>query len=147
MMLTRASDYAVRVMVHLAGLPAGSRTTRDELAMQGEVPEHFLSKILQSLARSGLITAHRGMMGGYELARPAESITLLDVVEAMEGPLVLNVCLAEGPSCQRKGWCSVHRVWAEAQDALTAVLRAATMRQLADEAAGNPTVCGGAAWS
>lgn len=90
MQLTRAADYAVRVMVHLAGLPIGTRTTRDELAAHGDVPEHFLSKILQSLARSGLIAAHRGMMGGYELARPAESVTLLDVVEAMEGPLVLK---------------------------------------------------------
>jgi len=147
MQLTRAADYAVRVMVHLAGLPVGTRTTRDELAAHGDVPEHFLSKILQSLARSGLIAAHRGMMGGYELARPAESVTLLDVVEAMEGPLVLNVCVAEGPTCQRKGWCSVHRVWADAQNALTAVLRAATLKQLAEEAANNRTMCGGASWS
>jgi Rrf2 family protein len=134
-------------MVHLAGLPAGSRTTRDELATHGDVPEHFLSKILQSLARSGLIAAHRGMTGGYELARPAESVTLLDVVEAMEGPLVLNVCVAERPSCHRKNWCSVHRVWAEAQQALASVLRAATIRQLAEEAANNRTLCGGASWS
>ena len=147
MQLTRAADYAVRVMVHLAGLPVGTRTTRDELAAHGDVPEHFLSKILQSLARSGLIAAHRGMMGGYELARPAESVTLLDVVEAMEGPLVLNVCVAEGPTCQRKGWCSVHRVWEEAQNALTAVLRAATLKQLAEEAANNRTMCGGVSWS
>jgi Rrf2 family protein len=134
-------------MVHLAGLPVGSRTTRDELAAHGDVPEHFLSKILQSLARSGLILAHRGMAGGYELARPAESITLLEVVEALEGPLILNVCVAEGPTCQRKSWCSVHRVWAEAQNALATVLRGATMRQLADEAAGNRIACGGSSWS
>jgi DNA-binding IscR family transcriptional regulator len=69
------------------------------------------------------------------------------VVEALEGPLILNVCVAEGPTCQRKNWCSVHRVWAEAQNALAAVLRGATMKQLADEAAENRTLCGGSPWN
>lgn len=147
MQLTRAADYAVRVMVHLAGLPAGTRATRDELAVNGDVPEHFLSKILQSLSRGGLITSHRGMAGGYALAKSPDEVNLLDVVEVMEGPLVLNACLKAGPSCERKGWCSVHLVWAEAQEALSKVLREATMASLAREAAANQQKCGGGTWS
>jgi len=146
MQLTRAADYAVRVMIHLAGHPAGVRTTRDELAASGDVPEHFLSKILQALSRSGLINSHRGVAGGYVLARAAETITLLEVIEAMEGPIVLNVCLTTGPSCERKGWCSVHPVWGEAQAALTGVLGRYTMAELAKAAAENLNRCGGAEW-
>jgi Rrf2 family protein len=147
MQLTRAADYAVRVMVHLAGKPVGSRATRNELATSGDAPEHFLSKILQSLSRSGLITSHRGMAGGYALAKAPDDITLLDVVEAMEGPLLLNVCLAEGPSCERKDWCSVHVVWAEAQEALEKVLRAATIASLSRDATAARHRCGDGQWS
>ena len=133
MQVTRASDYAVRVMVHLAGLPAGQRSTRDQLAESSEVPEHFLSKILQTLTRSGLITSYRGAAGGFALAKPPESVTLLDVVEAMDGPIQLNVCVASGVGCCRQTWCPVHCVWAEAQNALTSVLRGATLARLASE--------------
>ena len=146
MQLTRAADYAVRVMIHLAGHATGVRTTRVELASSGDVPEHFLSKILQALSRSGLINSHRGVTGGYVLARPAEAITLLEVIEALEGPIVLNVCLTAGPSCERKGWCSVHPVWSEAQAALTGVLRGYSLAELAQAAADNLTRCGGAEW-
>ena len=133
MQVTRAADYAVRVMVHLATLPPGQRSTRDELAASGEVPEHFLSKILQTLSRSGLITSYRGSSGGFSLAKAPESVTLLDVIEAVDGPIQLNVCVASGLSCCRKTWCSVHYVWTDAQTALTAVLRGATLARLAGE--------------
>ena len=147
MQLTRAADYAARVLVHLAGLPSGTRLTREGLAGQAGVPEHFMGKILQSLNRGGMVTSHRGVAGGYSLTKPAEAVNLLEVVEAMEGPLLLNVCLAEGPSCDRKDWCSVHSVWVEAQEALTAVLRGATIAALARKAEAEKQVCGGPAWS
>jgi Rrf2 family protein len=147
MQLTRAADYAVRVMVHLAGCPAGTRATRDALAAGGDVPEHFLSKILQALSRSGLITSQRGMAGGYTLARPAEEVTLLNVVEAIEGPIVLNICLAGGSGCERGDWCPVHTVWMKAQEALTSVLGGVTIASLARQAAIEKPACGGVAWS
>lgn len=131
MQLTRAADYAVRIMIHLAGLPSGSRPNRNVLAEAGEVPEHFLSKILQSLARAGLIDSQRGMNGGFSLALLPDQISVLDVVEAVEGPTHLNVCLLQGDACSRKSWCPAHCVWAEAQEAMTQVLRRATIAQLA----------------
>jgi Rrf2 family protein len=147
MQLTRAADYAVRVMVHLAGCPAGMRATRAELAAGGDVPQHFLSKILQALSRGGLITSKRGVAGGFVLAKPPDEVTLLNVVEAVEGPIVLNVCLSGGPGCERESTCAVHPVWAKAQEALTSVLGGVTIAGLAREAAAARPASGGVAWS
>jgi len=133
MQLTRAADYAVRIMIYLAGLPQGSRPNRAALAEAGEIPEAFVGKILQSLARAGFIDSQRGMKGGFSLSVSPDDVTLLDVVEAIEGPTRLNACLVPGDSCGRKGSCPAHRVWAEAQDAMTRVLRRATIAKLAAE--------------
>jgi len=134
MQLTRAADYAVRVMVHLFGQPAHTRASRAELAVAAECPEQFLSKVLQSLTRAGLIASHRGNTGGFELPAARHDVTLLDVVEAVEGPVRLNLCLAAGDACVRQGWCPAHAVWAEAQNAMLEILRKATIRELAQRA-------------
>ena len=135
MQLTRAADYAVRVMIHLATLAPGTRVNRDSLAAASEVPTHFLSKVLQVLVRSRLIVAHRGTSGGFALAVPAEQVSVLRVVEAVEGPIALNVCATNGSGCSRQGWCPAHFVWLEAQAALTQVLRNVSIARLAGEAA------------
>jgi Rrf2 family protein len=135
MEITRASDYAVRVMIHMASLPPGSRVRRSVLSKATDVNDLFLSKVLQRLVRSGMVRSQRGASGGYGLAVPAGSVSLLDVVQAIEGPVRLNQCLMEGPSCGRKSWCPAHRVWAEAQAALVNVLGSASMARLAEEAA------------
>lgn len=136
MQITRASDYAVRVMIYLASLPPHSTVRQSELSKATEVSGHFLSKVLQQLVRARLVRSQRGSGGGYVLATSAETISLLDVVEAMEGPVRLNQCLEEGPSCDRKSWCPAHRVWAEAQAASTNVLGGASMATLAAQAKG-----------
>ena len=131
MQVTRATDYAVRVMIHLAGLPHGSTVQRAELSKVTDVSPHFLSKVLQQLARAGLVHSQRGSGGGFALAVPAGNVTMLNVVEAIEGPLWLNLCLKEGQSCKRKTWCPAHPVWIKGQAALATVLRSATMASLA----------------
>lgn len=147
MQLTRAADYAVRVMVHLAALPPGERATRSEMAASGDVPEAFLSKILQSLTRSGLIVSHRGMAGGYVLGRPAEQVTVLDVVDAIEGPLQLNACVGPNAACDRSAWCLVHKVWDRAHHALSAVLRSESIASLADRSRTDRPDVGVSQWS
>jgi len=134
MQITRASDYAVRVMMHLAALPPSTVVHQSELSKTTEVAGHFLSKVLQQLVRARLIRSQRGSGGGYALAVPAESVSLLEVVEAMEGPVRLNQCIAEGASCERKAWCPAHVVWAEAQAAIVNVLGSASMASLATRA-------------
>jgi Rrf2 family protein len=135
MQLTRAADYAVRVLVHLAGMPPETRASRSELASAAECPDQFLSKVLQSLTRAGLVISHRGNTGGFELPASARKASVLDIVEAVEGPIRLNLCLASDTSCSRSHWCPAHLVWAEAQAAMTAVLRRATISELAARAA------------
>lgn len=131
MQLTRAADYAVRVMIHLATLPPGSRVQRNTLAEATSVPESFMSKVLQGLVRARLISSRRGLDGGFELAVPAGEVSLLQVVEAIEGPVQLNFCLAADQSCERRTSCAAHIVWAEAQAAMTKVLRTAIIANLA----------------
>jgi len=142
MQLTRAADYAVRVMIHLAGLPSGTRTSRGHLAVAADCPEQFLSKVMQSLTRAGLVVSHRGNTGGFELAAMHRGASLLEVIEAIEGPIYLNVCLNRDQSCTRKGWCPAHPVWVEAQSAMVAVLRRVTIGELSQKAGpadGRPT--------
>ena len=131
MQLTRAADYAVRVMIHLAGLPPGTRASRGELAREAECPEQFLSKVLQSLTRAGLVISHRGNTGGFELPEATRGASLLNVVEAIEGPVRFNICLSSEHACTRQEWCPAHGVWAEAQGAMLGVLQSVSIDNLA----------------
>ena len=136
MQLTRAADYAVRVMVHLAGLPPGTRASRGELARAAECPEQFLSKVLQSLTRAGLVISHRGNTGGFELPEARTVTPLLDVVQAIEGPVRLNLCLTSDHACGRQQACAAHGVWAQAQEAMLGVLQSVSIGHLAAQTAG-----------
>jgi Rrf2 family protein len=138
MQITRASDYAVRVMIHLAGLPPQSRVRQSALSKATGVSGHFLSKVLQQLVRCRFIRSQRGSGGGYVLAVPAAKVSLLDVVQAIEGPVRLNQCIAEGPSCERKEWCPAHQVWADAQAAIVNVLGGSSIASLAAQAPPGP---------
>lgn len=131
MQLTRAADYAVRVMMYLASLPARRRVSRRELAHAADVPEAFMGKILQRLVGSRLVVSHRGRGGGFELGLPADDISMLDIVSALEGPLALNICLLPGDLCPHRSKCAAHPVWVEAQARVADVLAAASLSRLA----------------
>jgi Rrf2 family protein len=130
MQLTRAADYAVRVMIHLALLPAGARLPLGELANAVAVPESFLSKVLQTLTRAGFLVSRRGADGGFELAPGKSEVSMLDVVQAIDGPIQLNVCLRGEESCERMEQCAAHPIWEEAQAAMLAVLGKALIAEL-----------------
>jgi Rrf2 family protein len=131
MQLTRAADYAVRVMVHLATLPPEKRAFLPDLAMSTAAPESFLSKVMQALARGGLITSRRGKAGGFAILERGREATMREVIEAIDGPICLNVCLNGGRDCERKSWCPAHPVWARAQRAMTDVLMSVTVSAMA----------------
>jgi Rrf2 family protein len=137
MQITRTADYGVRVMTHLAMLPPGSRMTVADLAHESNASVAFTGKILQRLVGARLVVSHRGYEGGFELGRLPDTITLLDIVTALEGPLCLNQCLPGGPGCERSTWCGAHDVWANAQAALAAALSAETLERLAATATRN----------
>lgn len=131
MQLTRAADYAVRVMVHLASERPDSRVLLPLLAGATGAPESFLSKVLQALARAGLISSRRGQNGGFAILPRGRQASMRAVIEAIEGPFCLNVCLASGLSCDRKTWCPAHPVWARAQRAMLQVLEGISVAELA----------------
>lgn len=134
MQLTRAADYAVRVMIFLATRAEGERLLLPALAAATGVSQSFLSKVLQTLVRAELVASRRGQAGGFELLERGRSATVREVIEAVDGPVHLNVCLISGHSCVRQVWCPAHPVWARAQQAMLDVLGAAQISELADTA-------------
>jgi Rrf2 family protein len=135
MQLTRAADYAVRAMIHLATLPQHQRALLPTLARATGAPTSFLSKVLQRLCAAGYVASWRGKSGGFEILPEGRRVNLRALVEAIEGPIHLNSCLAPAPSCGRKSLCPAHPVWARAQEAMIAVLEGSTVAELAAEAA------------
>jgi len=133
MQLTRAADYGIRVMVHLATLAPGDRTLLPALAQGTGAPESFLSKILQALSGARLIASRRGHMGGFEILPRGRQASMREVIEAIDGPIHLNVCLMTDRACGRKKGCPAHPVWARAQKAMLDVLASAVMADLASE--------------
>ena len=135
MRITRTADYGVRIMTRLAAAPAGSRMTVAELAHESQSTVAFTGKILQRLVGARLVVSHRGFEGGFELARPADLITLLDIVTALDGKLCINECMPDGVGCDRAPTCAAQGVWLRAQEALAQVLGAESLAQMA---AGQP---------
>jgi Rrf2 family protein len=121
--VSRKIDYGLRAMVHLASIPAGTVVPFREIAREMDVPEDFLAKILKVLVDQGLVRSARGPHGGYTLGRPASEISFLEVIEAVEGPVALNVCLDGDDACGRSGSCTMVAVWREGQDRMLDVYR------------------------
>jgi Rrf2 family protein len=133
MELTRKGEYAIRGIIYLARKPAGKMALISEIAEATEVPQTFLAKIFQNFARQGLVNSYRGTGGGFTLGRPASLITLRDVVEAVEGPIVPNRCLISKGTCERDELCSVHKVWKKVQGEVVQILGNVTIKDLAED--------------
>ncbi len=131
MQFTRASDYAIRVVSYLAHAD-GSVSRSQSIATATDIPESFLAKILGQLSRAGIVRSHRGAHGGFSLAMDGTTLTLLDVVEAMEGPLRLNLCAAPDP-CRYVDRCPIQKAWAQAESSLRESLRSHKVVDLAEE--------------
>ena len=132
MEISRRTDYGVRVILDLASLPENGRASTQEIAIRQNIPAPFLAKIISQLSLSGLVTTYRGAGGGVSLARPSSEISLLHVIEALDGPVRLNRCVIEPSACPRDEVCPVHHIWAEAQAELTSLLSNTTFDELAD---------------
>lgn len=122
MKLTRGGEYGIRGVLYLAHQDNGKVSMLSAIAKAQDVPPRFLAKIFQALAKAGIVRSHRGAKGGFSLARPAVEITIKDVIEAIEGPVYLNVCLVGPGECSRDKICPMHRVWEDAQAKMMGVL-------------------------
>jgi Rrf2 family protein len=131
--ISRKIDYGLRAMIHLAGLPAGRIASLQDLSSTLTLPREFLAKILKQLAAKGLVRPTRGAHGGYQLARPAGSVSFLEVIEAVEGPVQLNVCLDHKDRCDVSGSCTMYHVWKSGQERMLEVYRKTTLADLVRE--------------
>ena len=129
--LTRKGDYAIRGMVYLAMKPMDRMSLISEMASAIDVSQTLLAKTFQNLSKVGLVKSYRGVGGGFMLGRPAEEISLLSIVEAVEGPIVLNRCLLRPGTCGRDAECTVHPVWREVQEKMRETLGNVTLKHLA----------------
>jgi Rrf2 family protein len=134
MRLSRAAEYAVRCMLYLSTAGKGVLVGRKTVAREMDIPEQFLGKIAQQLARAGLIEIIQGVKGGFRLVVPPSELTLLMVIEAVIGEIFLNDCLLWPESCGRSPVCKVHVVWENARNQLRETLRKATFSSLIIEA-------------
>ena len=114
--LTKRADYAIRAILALARTPAGERRSVRQVAADQGIPPRFLTLVMGDLIRAGLVDATVGRSGGYRLAKPSTAISLLEVVEAVEGDSRRRVCIVRGGPCALIGVCDVHSAFAAAQD-------------------------------
>jgi Rrf2 family iron-sulfur cluster assembly transcriptional regulator len=129
--LTRRGDYAIRAVIALGRSEPGVVTPAPRLAALTGIPPRFVAQVMAEIVRAGIAEARVGRSGGYRLARDSAAITLLEVVEAVEGDPRRTVCVLRDSPCLRGGACDVHAVFAAAQDALLAELALATIADLA----------------
>src|SRR5512134_2785975 len=123
MQITRQADYAVRAVLHLARIDGNERAATSTIAKEQNIPPSFLAKIISQLSIAGLLHTSRGARGGVTLAREPREISLLEVVEAIDGPIQLNECVTNEGVCTFEENCPIRPVWCDAQDELVQRLR------------------------
>jgi Rrf2 family protein len=128
--LGHKGDYALRAALHLACHAEEGRQKSRHIAVSMGIPPNYLPQILGALIRHGLVTSTAGPQGGYALARAPKDISLLEVIEAAEGPIRSAVCPVRGTPCDPLNACMVHNAWRASQEALVAQLSAETLGQV-----------------
>jgi Rrf2 family protein len=126
MQITRQADYALRAVIYLSRLGPEQRAATSQIAQEQHIPPSFLAKIVSQLSVAGLLQTSRGARGGVSLAKAPSEITLLDVVEAIDGPILLNECVACGGVCNFGDNCPMKPVWCDTQAQLVGSLQTVT---------------------
>lgn len=135
MQITRQADYAVRAVLHLARLDPTQRAATSQVAKEQRIPPSFLAKIISQLSIAGLLHTSRGARGGVTLAREPKQISLLEVIEAIDGPILLNECVSDNGTCTFDSDCPLRPVWCEAQEELVGRLKGTNFQQLIEQSA------------
>lgn len=127
--VTKLTDYATVVLVALAEAPERVHSSA-ELAERARLEPSTVAKVLKPLAHAGLVEGFRGASGGYRLARPADRILLIAIVEAMEGPLGMTECSGEHSSCEHEAHCGVQTHWRRINDVIAEALGGITLAEM-----------------
>jgi Rrf2 family transcriptional regulator, iron-sulfur cluster assembly transcription factor len=128
--LTRRGDYAIRAALALAELPPGRVLSARAIAEAMSIPGRFVPQVMAALAHGGIVSARSGRKGGYHLARSATDISVLDVVDAVEGDSRRAICVLRGGACRTGGICPVHEVFFAAQEAMLGTLARTTLDEI-----------------
>jgi Rrf2 family protein len=130
MQITRQADYAVRAVLHLARAGNAERVATSAIAKEQKIPPSFLAKIISQLSIAGLLHTSRGARGGVTLAREPRDITLLEVIESIDGPIQLNKCVQGNGVCSFEDNCPIRAVWCDAQNELVKRLKGTSFGDL-----------------
>jgi FeS assembly SUF system regulator len=133
--LSKKADYALMAMKHLAvktesGGPSSSSTSAREIAEQYDIPIELMAKVLQRLARSGLLTSHQGTRGGYTLSKPTAAISVADIIQAIDGPLTVTACSTEDEQCEQFTKCNVRDPLWRIKDRILAALAQCSLAEI-----------------
>lgn len=139
--LTKFSDYGIVLLTHFASRPAYISHNAPDLASETGLPLPMVSKVLKALAREELLLSHRGVKGGYSLAKSPAQITVRDIIRALEGPIAITECIEhESPECNIEGLCPVRANWSLINQAVEQALAGITLEQMAQPLAGSTFV-------
>jgi FeS assembly SUF system regulator len=129
--MTRLTDYGIVLLTLFARDPKRPMRSARDLAAEAHLPQPTVSKLLKVLARHGLLEAHRGVRGGFNLARPASEITVSDVVAALEGPIGVTECSTHSGGCSIERFCIVRSNWRKINEVVQDALRGITLAEMA----------------
>ena len=131
--LSKKADYALIAMKHLAQHSGMPSTSAREIAEQYDIPIELMAKILQRLVRTGLLVSTQGTRGGYALSRPSLSISIADVIQAIDGPLTVTACSTEKVDCEQYGKCSIRDPLWQIKERIVEALGTVTIAEMAND--------------
>ena len=131
--LSKKADYALMAMKHLAMHPDSASTSAREIAEQYDIPVELMAKVLQVLARRGLLTSHQGTRGGYTLSKSSSSISVADIIQAIDGPLTVTACSTDDEGCEQFMKCNVRDPLWRIKDRIISALETVTLAEIASE--------------
>jgi Rrf2 family protein len=132
--LSKKTDYALMAMKHLALQGDRGSSSAREIAEQYDIPVELMAKVLQQLARKGLLASHQGTRGGYQLARPSTTISVADVIQAVDGPLTVTACSTDDHGCDQYTKCNVRDPLWRIKDRILQALAACSIFEMASDA-------------
>ena len=129
MQISRKSDYALRAMVYIAAWPNDKICSINEISEAEKVPREYLAKILKELSLQGLLHSYKGINGGYRLAKSRDEITFLDIIESMQGKIMVNDCIrhTDDSVCSKKPSCAMHPFWQKEQERVVSSLSSVSL--------------------
>lgn len=132
MIYSRSAEYAIRAFMHLATVPPGKYAMVKNIAEQSDIPTHFLAKILQQLARKGFLRSSKGPTGGFALRKPAAEVTMIELVESIDGLTDYRRCPGGMTECNDDQPCGLHDSWKTLRDRIMEYLERTTIADLAE---------------